>query len=111
MYIVKALTICINIAVIISLLIGLFYSFKLPKHKAIFGYTVAGCMIFYLAVLCLILIYGLIVKPDFYCFILFLCLISPFIIGKLVKYETVKKYTIIQIICFMVSFAALLIKF
>jgi hypothetical protein len=42
-----------------------------------------------------------------YCLILFLCVISPFVIGKLVRYETLKKYTIIQIAFYIVSLITL----
>lgn len=100
--------IIINILSIIVLLIGLFHEFERPKDKAIFGYTVTGSMIMYIALLGFIAVYRLFVNHDFYSEILFICVISPFIIGKLVKYQTLKKYTFIQIICFTISLAALL---
>ena len=108
MYIISAI---INIIAIIVLLIGLFHDFKNPKSKAIFGYFVAGSLFLYVVMMCIATIYGLFIKPDLYCLVLFLCTISPFIIGKLVKFATLKKYTIIQIICFILSLSILLLKF
>ena len=104
MYIILAI---INIIAIIVLSTGLFHDFKNPKSKAIFGYFVVGSLFLYVVMMSITSIYGLFIKPDLYCLILFLCAISPFIIGKLVKFATLKKYTIIQIICFIMSFCIL----
>ena len=109
MYIVLVSAILVNILSIIMLLIGLLYNFKLPKNKAIYGYSIAGCMIFYIITVGLALLYGFMIKHYLYSFVLFLCIISHFIIGKLVKYETLKKYTITQIIFYCVSLIILLI--
>ena len=109
MYIVLVSAIVVNIISIIMLLIGLFYNFKQPKNKAIYGYSIASCMILYIITLGLALIYGFLEKHYLYSFVLFLCIISHFIIGKLVKYETLKKYTITQIIFYCVSLIILLI--
>lgn len=111
MYIVLISAIIVNILSIIMLLIGLFYNFKQPKNKAIYGYLIAGCMLFYIITLSLVLIYGFFVKHYLYSVILFLCIISHFIIGKFVKYETLKKYTIAQIMCYVVSLVTLLLNF
>ena len=92
------------------LLIGLFYNFKQPKNKAVFGYLITGCMLLYIITLSIAIIYGFIGKHYLYSLILFLCIISHFIIGKLVKYETLKKYTIAQIMFYVVSLAALLLN-
>ena len=100
--------IIINIIAIIVLLIGLFHNFKRPKSKAVFGYFVAGSMLLYVVMASFATIYRLFTKPDLYCLILFLCAISPFVIGKLVKFDTLKKYTIIQIIFFIVSLLIIL---
>lgn len=108
MHIVLTLAIIVNIISIIILLIGLLCTFKQPKNKAIYGYSITGCMIFYIITLGLVSIYGFLVKQYLSSLVLFLCIISPFVIGKLVKYETLKKYTIIQIICFMVSLLIIL---
>ena len=108
MYIILAI---INIIAIIVLLIGLFHDFKNPKSKAIFGYFVVGSLFLYVVMMSIATIYGLFIKPDLYCLILFLCAISPFIIGKLVKYETLKKYTVVQIICYIISLCILCISF
>lgn len=110
MYLVVLLAIFVNIAAIVGLLIGLFHNFEQPKSKAIFGYYVAGSMILYVVLLGLVVIRGWIIDHDFWCFILTLCVISPFLIGKLVKYPTVKKYTVIQIMVFIVSLVTLILK-
>ena len=109
MHIVLISAIIVNILSIIMLLIGLLYNFKQPKNKAVFGYLIAGCMLLYIVTLSLPLIYGLLIKHYMYSLVLFLCIISHFIIGKLVKYETLKKYTITQIIFYCVSLIILLI--
>jgi hypothetical protein len=111
MYIVLMSAIIVNILSIITLLIGLFYNFKLPKNKAMFGYSIVGCMLLYIITLSLAFIFGLFGKHYLYSIVLFLCIISHFIIGKLVKYETLKKYTTVQIMCYVVSLFTLLINF
>ncbi len=111
MYIVLLSAIIANILSIIMLLIGLFYNFKQPKIKAIYGYLIAGCILLYIITLSLALIYGFLGKHYLYSFILFLCIISHFIIGKLVKYETLKIYTTAQIMCYIISLITLLMNF
>ena len=111
MHIVLTLAVIVNILSIIMLLIGLLYSFKQPKNKAIYGYLIAGCIAAYIIMLSLISIYGFLEKHYLYSIILFLCVISHFIIGKLVKYETLKKYTTAQIICYFMSLITLLSNF
>lgn len=111
MYIVLISAIIVNILSVIMLLIGLLYNFKQPKNKAMYGYLIAGCMLLYIITLSLALIYGFFGKQYLYSLILFLCIISHFIIGKLVKYETLKKYTIVQIMCYVVSLFTLLSNF
>ena len=91
------------------LLIGLFYNFKRPKNKAIYGYLIAGCVLLYIITLSLALIYGFFETHYLYSFVLFLCIISHFIIGKLVKYETLKKYTVVQIMFYVVSLVTLFV--
>ena len=110
MYIITP-AIIVNILSILLFATGLFYSFKKPKNKAIFGYSIAGGLIMYIITISMAFVYGLIIKPVLYCFILLLCAISPFAIGKLVKYETLKKYTVVQIICLTVSLAIMLLEF
>ena len=111
MYIIKQAAIIVNILAVISLLIGLFYTFEQPKNKAIYGYCVAGSMIIYIIMLCIAGLYGLITNDNLYSLVLFLCAISPFVIGKFVKYETLKKYTVVQIMFFIFSLVTLLLKF
>ena len=111
MRIIESIAIIVNILSVIMLLTGLFYDFKQPKNKAAYGYILAGCMILYIITLSLPAIYGLTTNHYLYSFILFLCIISHFIIGKLVKYETLKKYTTAQIIFYIVSLTTLLIHY
>jgi len=111
MYIVILSAIIVNILSVIMLLIGLLHNFKRPKNKAIYGYLIAGSMLLYIVTLSLPLIYGLLVKHYIYSLVLFLCIISHFIIGKIVKHETLKKYTIVQIICYIVSLFTLFLNF
>lgn len=108
MYIGLISAIIVNILTVIVLLIGLFYKFEQPKNKAIFGYTVVGSMLIYIVLLGIIAVYELFTGNTLYSLILFLCAISPFIIGKLVNYNSLKKYTIIQILCCLASLIILL---
>ena len=111
MYIVLLSAVVVNILSIIMLPIGLFCNFDQPKYKAVYGYLIAGCMLLYMLMLGMTLIYGLFVKHYLFSLILFLCIISHFIIGKLVTYETLKKYTIAQVMCYIVSLITLLLNF
>ena len=111
MYIVYMSAIIINILSIILILLGLFYNFKNPKNKALYGYSIVGCMLLYIITLSLVLLYGFWEKHYLFSLVLFLCVISHFIIGKLVKYETLKKYTTLQIMCYTISLITLLLKF
>ena len=109
MYIVLISAIIVSILSVIIFLIGLFHKFEHPKNKATFGYAVAMSMLVYILLLGIIAIYELFIEYNLYSLILFLCAISPFIIGKLVNYNSLKKYTIIQIFCFLISLIILLI--
>ena len=102
--------IVINILAIVILSFGLFYNFEKPQIKAAFGYFVVGSLILYIIALSSVIIYKFITKPDLCCFVLLLCIISPFIIGKLVKFGTLKKYTFLQVVCYVVSLVTLFIK-
>ena len=109
MHIVLTSAIIVNILSIIMLLIGLFYNFKQPQNKAVYGYLIAGCMILYMIGIGFASIYGLFENRYLYSIILFLCIISHFITGKLVTYETLKKYTVMQMMFYVVSLAALFV--
>lgn len=110
MHIIFFLTIIANVLSILILLIGLLYNFKQPKNKAIFGYSVVGSMLAYIVFLGLVVISWGISNLDLYCIVLVLCIISPFVLGKLVRYETLKKYTVLQIMFFTISLVILLLK-
>ena len=111
MRIIEILAIIVNILSVIMLLIGLFYNFKQPKNKANYGYLITGCMLFYIIILGFALLKGFVEKHYLYGSVLFLCIISHFIIGKLVKYETLKKYTTAQIMCYILSLFTLFLNF
>jgi len=109
MNIITFITIIMNIVAILVLCAGLFHKFENPKNKAIYGYVIAAGMIPYMLALSIYIISDIIVNRNFWSIFLILCAISPFIIGKLVKYETLKIYTFIQILCFGASLAVLCI--
>jgi hypothetical protein len=111
MYIVLISAIIVNILSVIMLLIGLLYNFKQPKNKALYGYLLAGSMLLYIITISLALIYGFFEKYYLYSIVLFLCIISHFVLGQLVKHETLKKYTIVQIMCYIVSLFTLFTNF
>lgn len=109
MHIITILAIIINILSIIVLLVGLLSRFEQPKGKALYGYCIAGSLLMYILSLSLVIIFEFVTKHILHSFILLLCIISIFVIGKIVKYETLKKYTIIQIMCFVVSLVTMLL--
>ena len=111
MNIITLTAIIVNIVAILVLCAGLFYKFENPKIKAIYGYSIAGAMIPYMLALSVYIVADAIIRHNFWSILLILCVISPFVIGKLVKFETLKRYTIIQIMCFIVSLAYVLINF
>lgn len=108
MHIIITLAIIVNILALIVLLVGLLYNLERPKVKAVYGYTIAGCMIPYIVLLTLVALLRLTKEHSLYSFLLLLCVLSPFVIGKFVKHETLKMYTAIQIACFIVSLVILL---
>ena len=110
MSIITTTTIVLNILAILVLCVGLFFKIENPKSKAVYGYAIAGGMIPYMLALSIYVIVDIIINRNFWSILLILCVISPFIIGKLVKYETLKKYTFIQILCFCASLAVLCLK-
>jgi len=111
MIIAAGITLIFNLLTILILLFGLFYQFENPKNKAVYGYVMAGGMIPYLILLSLYILLELAYKNSYSSAILILCILSPFVIGKLVTYETLKKYTFIQIICFSISAVFLALKY
>ena len=111
MLILAILTILMNIAAIAVLAAGLFCKFENPKHKAIYGYSIAGSTLPYLFLLSALILTEVILHGNLKFSCLLLCVISPFIIGKIVRYETLKKYTFIQILCYCASLAVLVVKY
>ncbi|MBR1942797.1 hypothetical protein IJ843_03575 [bacterium] len=103
MKIITDIAVFFNIFILIVLLFGLFFKFENPKQKAAYGITMAISMISYLLTLSTVIAFGAILKHNFNMLYLVLCVISPFVIGYFVKYETLKKYTVIQILFFAAS--------
>jgi len=103
MKIITDIAVFFNIIILIVLLFGLFFKFKKPKRKATYGIIMAISMISYLFTLSVVIALGIILKHNFNILYLVLCVISPFIIGYFIKYETLKKYTVIQIVFFAAS--------
>jgi len=110
MNIIALLALICNIWAILVLCVGLFFKIENPKSKAVYGYVIASGMIPYMLALSIFAFYGAFVGHNFWSLLLILCVISPFVIGKLVRYETLKKYTVIQILCFCVSLVVLCLK-
>jgi hypothetical protein len=100
------ITILFNLFVISVFIPGLFLKFENPNSKAVYGYTMAFGMLLYIITILLFIITNY--KNSYVYAVLIFCLLSPFIIGKLVSYKTLKIYTIFQIICFFASFIILL---
>lgn len=91
--------------------VGLFHKFENPKNKAAYGYILAGGMISYMLSLSIYIVADAIIKQNYWTSLLVFCVISPFVIGKVVKYNTLKIYTVVQIICFLISLAIIILKF
>ena len=109
MILIATITLFLNIVSILVLALGLFHNFENPKNKAISGYSIAASNIPFLMLLTILIILE-ILNGHYILSFLFLCVISPFIIGKLVRYETLKKYTLIQVFCFIIN-AILLLRY
>ena len=110
MKILMYLTLFFNILCVAVLTFGLFANFETPKHKAIYGYTIAGTMIPLLLLLSIVAIKELIFANVIIALLLILSALSPFIIGKLVTYKTLKMFTVVQILFFCMSFILLVAK-
>ena len=110
MSIITITTLIFNILAILVLFVGLVFRIENPKSKAVYGYVIAGGMIPYMVMLTVYAVAKTVFEHDLWLLLLILCVISPFIIGKLVRYETLKKYTLIQILCFCVSLVVLCLK-
>ncbi len=90
----------INIITIIVFLTALFCKFENPKRKAIFGYVVVASIIAYLIFMGLYLISTLVLVHDLRVLWMLLFMVSPFVIGVLVRYETLRLFTMLQILSF-----------
>ena len=109
MRILSLITFILNIVAILVLCAGMFVSFKKPKNKANFGYVLVGSVLLYMVSLFVLIIFSLFFNPNMG--IVFLCVsfVSPFVIGRLVEHKTLKKYTIIQILCFALGLFPLIV--
>ena len=78
-----------------------------PKLKAICGLYSTVAMLLYLLSLIITVFYH-IYYANAFGMLLLPFIFMPFLIGRVVRYETLKKYTILQILCFIFSFVILL---
>ena len=101
----------INLIAIIVLSVGFCYKFKKPKTRAMFGYCLVGSMFLYLISFVLITALEVFYHKNYVKLYFLIFIINPFIIGKLVKYETLKKYTVIQILFYVLSLASLFAEY
>ena len=111
MRLVLYLSILVNIMTFISFMIGFAFTFKEdfnPKHIAKLGVVIGIITIIYLIFLSLVVISGCI-TGNYSVLSLLLFIISPFIIGHYVKYETIRQYSIIQLFSFALSLFVLFI--
>lgn len=97
------LTILVNLISVLFLIMGFVYEFKTPDKKALFGYYLIGSMFIFLVFLSLFILAEIIIIHNYNIIPFFICLISPYVIGYLAKYNTYKFYTIIQIIIFLIN--------
>ncbi|MCQ2957658.1 MAG: hypothetical protein MJ180_02020 [Candidatus Gastranaerophilales bacterium] len=101
----------INIIMLAILIIGYIFEFKKdinPKHKASIGVLMAIFMALYITGFGIFGIINLFINKILLAFLMFFFIALPFVIGYLVKYDTLKKYSIWQIICFLSSLAVLI---
>jgi len=106
----------VNLAIILNIIllfvyifvfIRTFYYNPTPKQKAFLATITGVITILYIIALLILVLFG--IKNHNYIVSVFLLFIfSPFIIGHFVRYETLKIYSVIQIICFFASLALLL---
>ena len=103
--------IIINFVVALSFAIGFIMNFKSgvnPKHKALVGLIIGISTTVYLAgLIALSIIYICLNKLLLSGVFLFFAMI-PFIIGYLVKYDTLKKYSYWQLVFFIGSLLILI---
>lgn len=106
------ITILINIAALVTLVVGFLYNRKkenvIPEKKAAIGVFMGGAFALYILFLFVTTVLGLVIR-NFYSAILILFLILPFVIGHYSKYENIKKCTFLQIISFLCSIAVLVL--
>ena len=105
--------ICINIIAIL-LFTGLYFiNLKeevSPKQKALWSSASGAALFLYLIFISVLFVIGLI-KQNYFLISLSAFLVIPFIIGKRVRYETLRKYLLLQIFFFITSLALLVIMF
>ena len=103
MRIVTYLALIINILTILVFITALFGKFNNPKHQAVFGYVMVGTIITYLIFMGLYLVASLIFAHNLSALWMLLFMAAPFVIGILVKFETLKLFTVLQILTFCAS--------
>lgn len=103
MQILLYITILLNIITILILFSGLLIKFKTPKNKALFGYFMIGVMFMFLIFSIICFVAEIFIYNFINLNILFLCILSPFVIGHLANQKQITFYTVLQIIFFSFS--------
>ena len=80
----------------------------LPKTKSNFGILFALFYITYILLLGIVLVVGIFLKHNIIYAGLLVFLIIPFIIGANISYKTLKLYSFVQLLVFIMSFSYLL---
>jgi len=104
------LTVIINVIQIILFIIAtfaLFYKNTLPKTKADIATINAVTLLLYCICFLILFIAGFL-KDDLRYLFSVIFILMPFVIGKFVRYQTLKKYSILQLLMFCISLFYLL---
>ena len=111
MNLVLGFSLLINILLVIVLAINLHYLNKnslAPKTKAFLGVALGALLLLYLILMAIILVFEVLNK-NYYFIFLSIFILMPFVIGKLVSYKTLYKYSMLQMILFLFSLVFILV--
>ena len=109
MNLVLGFALLINILLILVFVINLYYINKnslAPKTKAFLGVAFGSLLFLYLILMAIILTFG-VLNRNYYSILLSIFIFMPFVIGKLVSYKTLIKYSILQLLLFATSTAVI----
>lgn len=103
-------SILVNIIALMALCFAMSFNSKSeinPKQKANIGYFVCFSMIIYMLFVAMAVIFGLL-KHSYFCAILIIFMILPFLIGKYSSYTKVKQYSLYQVMSYLGSLFCLI---